>query len=102
VIVTASSADALALLETERPDVIVADIAMPDEDGERFIERLRARPTTANGATPALALTAYAGDGHRSWALSAGFQEYLAKPIDAHALVTTLIRLAARTAAVDR
>lgn len=98
----ASSAEALALLETERPDVVVADIAMPEEDGYRFLERLRARPATAGGTIPALALTAYAGDSDRSRALASGFEEHLAKPVDPQALVTALLRLAARSTAADR
>jgi signal transduction histidine kinase/CheY-like chemotaxis protein len=98
----ASSAEATALLETERPDVVVADIALPEEDGYRFVERLRARPATAGGAIPALALTAYAGRRDRSQALASGYQEHLAKPVEHRALVSALLRLAGRPAAVER
>jgi signal transduction histidine kinase/ActR/RegA family two-component response regulator len=95
----ASCAEALSLMEVNRPDVIVADIAMPDEDGYRFIERLRDRPTAAGGSIPALALTAYAGGGHRRRALVSGYQGHLVKPVEPQALVTALIRLTGRPAA---
>jgi PAS domain S-box-containing protein len=92
----ASVPEAFAAVATAPPDVVVSDLEMPGEDGFSLIRRLRALPLDAGGATPALALTAYAQDIDRHAALDAGFQEHLAKPVDARALVETVGRLARR------
>ena len=55
---------------------------MPGQDGYALIRRVRALAPSAGGATPAAALTAYAGAHDRVRALQAGFQMHLAKPID--------------------
>jgi len=89
----ASVAEALSAVRTEAPDVIVADIAMPIEDGFDLIRRLRdgSRPSI-----PMLALTAFATQGDQSRILAAGYDAYLAKPIDGTELVAALQRLARR------
>lgn len=92
----ASAPEAFAAVSAAPPDVVISDLEMPGEDGLSLIRRLRALPIDAGGATPALALTAYAQDSDRRAALDAGFQAHLAKPVDAHALVETIGRLARR------
>ena len=86
----ASVADALAGIGREAPDVIVADIAMPVEDGFDLIRRLRdgSRP-----AIPMIALTACVGQDDQSRILAAGYDAYLAKPIDGSELVAAVQRL---------
>jgi signal transduction histidine kinase/DNA-binding response OmpR family regulator len=74
--------DALTLLETVRPHVLVSDIAMPGEDGYDFIDYVRRRGPERGGAVPALALTAHARAEDQARALAAGFQRHAAKPID--------------------
>ena len=91
-----SASEALALLLEWKPDVILSDIAMPDEDGYSFIGKVRALPREKGGETPAAALTAYARDIDRSQALAAGYQMHIAKPIGAIQLVTMVARLAGR------
>ena len=91
-----SAAAAFDALEHVRPDVIVADIGMPDVDGYEFMRRLRALGAERGGQTPAIALTAYAGESDRLRALRTGFQAHHAKPVDPAALLATLIDLAAR------
>jgi NO-binding membrane sensor protein with MHYT domain/CheY-like chemotaxis protein len=87
-IMAASSAGtALALLERERPDVIVSDIGMPDIDGFELIRRIRRRSAGAGGAIPAIALTAFTRQDDRNKALQAGFNDYLAKPVEPGSLV---------------
>ncbi len=94
---TCTSADeALAKLVEWKPDVILSDIAMPDEDGYSFIGKVRALPREKGGDTPAAALTAYARDIDRRQALAAGYQMHIAKPIGAGQLVTMIARLAGR------
>jgi signal transduction histidine kinase/ActR/RegA family two-component response regulator len=91
-----SASEALATLLEWKPDVILSDIAMPDEDGYSFIGKVRALPREKGGETPAAALTAYARDIDRRQALAAGYQMHIAKPIGATQLVTMVARLAGR------
>jgi CheY-like chemotaxis protein len=72
----------------------VADIAMPGEDGYSLIRKIRACPPDHGGLTPAIALTAYAGDANRNRALEAGFQKHMTKPADPNELAGTIVRLA--------
>ena len=92
-----SAQDALVKLMEWKPDVILSDIAMPDEDGYSFIGRVRSLPHDKGGDTPAAALTAYARDVDRRQALDAGYQMHIAKPIGASQLVTMIARLAGRS-----
>jgi PAS domain S-box-containing protein len=92
----ASAPEAFAAITTAPPDVLVSDLEMPGEDGFSLIRRVRALPVDAGGATPALALTAYAQPADRRAALDAGFQEHLAKPVDAPGLIEAIGRLARR------
>ncbi|HKY44158.1 MAG TPA: ATP-binding protein [Pyrinomonadaceae bacterium] len=91
-----SASEALAKLVEWKPDVILSDIAMPDEDGYSFINKVRSLPREKGGATPAAALTAYARDIDRRQALAAGYQMHIAKPIGAGQLVLMIARLAGR------
>jgi signal transduction histidine kinase/ActR/RegA family two-component response regulator len=91
-----SASEALAKLVEWKPDVILSDIAMPDEDGYSFIGKVRSLPRDKGGETPAAALTAYARDIDRRQALAAGFQMHIAKPIGASQLVTMIAQLAGR------
>ena len=78
------------------PDVIVADLGMPQVDGFQFIDRVRRHRNARVRDVPAAALTAYARSEDRMKALRAGFQIHLAKPIDPAELVTTIAALAKR------
>ena len=93
VIVAGSAAEALVALEQHRPDIVVSDIGMPDEDGYSLIRRIRELPAPQGGATPAIALTAYARPEDRVNALVAGFQHHLAKPVEAAELVAVIFSL---------
>jgi len=90
-VLTASSVrQALEMLERERIDILLADIAMPDEDGYSLIRRVRASATVAMASIPAAALTSFARDEDRQQALEAGFQVHLVKPVDPHRLIETI------------
>ncbi|HEU4508507.1 MAG TPA: ATP-binding protein [Pyrinomonadaceae bacterium] len=91
-----SASEALAKLVEWKPDVILSDIAMPEEDGYSFIGKVRALPREQGGETPAAALTAYARDVDRQEALAAGYQMHIAKPIGAGQLILMIARLAGR------
>jgi signal transduction histidine kinase/ActR/RegA family two-component response regulator len=86
-------AEAITAMTDWHPDVIVSDIAMPEEDGYAFIRRVRALPPDAGGRTPAVALTALARPKDRVRALSAGFQTHLPKPVDPSELVLAVANL---------
>ena len=91
-----SASEALAELIEWKPDVILSDIAMPEEDGYSFIGKVRSLPREQGGHTPAAALTAYARDIDRQEALAAGYQMHIAKPIGAGQLVSMIAKLAGR------
>lgn len=85
--------DAFSAIAQSQPDVIVSDIAMPDEDGYDFIRKLRELPPAAGGSIPALALTAYAREEDRLRCITSGFQAHVAKPVDPTELITTVAQL---------
>jgi signal transduction histidine kinase/ActR/RegA family two-component response regulator len=93
---TASSArQALELLDGWAPDVLISDLAMPQQDGFALIRAVRLREATRGGHVPALAFTARAAAEDRLRALSAGFDGYLAKPADPDKLLALIADLAA-------
>jgi PAS domain S-box-containing protein len=99
VITAGSAAEALNLVRTERPDVLICDIGMPGEDGYALIKRVRALGPAHGGQVPAAALTAYARGEDRVKAILAGFQMHLAKPVEPAELIATVASLAGRTGA---
>jgi len=75
----------------ERPDALISDIAMPDEDGYAFMRRLRElEQREQRPRLVALALTAFASPADRARALAAGFDVHAAKPIDSQRVVRAL------------
>jgi PAS domain S-box-containing protein len=99
-VTTAGGADeALSLLKSARPDVIVSDIGMPGKDGYTFLREVRALPAAEGGRTPAIALTAFARSEDRTRAMLAGYQVHVAKPIEPQELVATVASLAGRMGA---
>jgi circadian clock protein KaiC len=90
-----SSAEALAQIDRQVPDLIVADIGLPHEDGIEFIRRVRAR-TGRESTVPAVALTAWALPQDRARAKEAGFHAHLVKPVDPSTLVSVVGALGLR------
>ena len=70
--------------------MLVADIGMPDQDGYSLIRAIRSLPPSAGGATPAVAVTAYASLREREAVLDAGYNWHLAKPVEPEQLVATV------------
>jgi PAS domain S-box-containing protein len=91
-----SAHEGLESIESWKPDVLIADIGMPVEDGYGMIRRIRALPKERGGQTPALALTAYARTEDRARALSEGYQVHLAKPVDRFELAAVVASLGQR------
>jgi signal transduction histidine kinase/CheY-like chemotaxis protein len=94
----ASVEEALQRLDEERPDVLVSDIGLPEEDGYSLMRRIRALPRERGGGIPAAALTAYARTEDRMQALLAGFQIHVPKPVQPAELIAVVSSLAARKA----
>ena len=90
----ASAAEALALLRWIRPDVLVSDLAMPDQDGYSLIRNLRAIERESGRETPAVALSAYVRVQDRARAEAAGFNVFVEKPVDPQELIAVLAGIA--------
>ena len=85
--------DALEALKGNRPDVVVADIGLPEYNGYAFIAALRREENVELRTTPVIALTAFATPADRDTALVSGFDAYLAKPFDPAHLIATIKQL---------
>jgi len=95
-ITTAATVDeAIALVQKNRPDLIVSDIGMPEQDGYTLIKRLRALAPEDGGRTPAVALTAFARTEERTKALVSGFNMHVPKPVEPAELLAVVASLAA-------
>jgi signal transduction histidine kinase/ActR/RegA family two-component response regulator len=90
--VAASAAEAWNALHERTPDLVVADLAMPVEDGFSFMRRVR-NNSNVGGRLPAIALSAFADAGSEESARAAGFSAFLAKPARREALRHLVERL---------
>jgi CheY-like chemotaxis protein len=95
VVAVASAATAWEALIKQQPEVLVCDIAMPDEDGYSLIRKVRSLKPDQGGHIPAVALTAYADSEDRIRAMEAGFQTHVGKPVDPTELVEIIAHLVA-------
>jgi CheY-like chemotaxis protein len=89
----ASVAEAVHLLGQNRYSALICDLAMPFEDGYSFIDWLRKSETGTGFRLPAIVLTANAGVQDRTRALAAGFDEFVAKPVQPNDLVKIIVEL---------
>jgi CheY-like chemotaxis protein len=101
VIAAGSVQEALQVLDQMQPDVLVSDIAMPQEDGYTLIRQVRERETTQGGCLPAVALTAYVREEDCQQAIASGFQMHMPKPVDTTELVQTVANLTGRVLAQE-
>jgi PAS domain S-box-containing protein len=97
VLTAASAAEAMPLLDVEKPHVLVSDIGMPDIDGYEFLRQVRALSQQHGGKIPAIALTAFARSEDRTRALMSGYQVHVAKPVEPAELVATVASVVGRT-----
>jgi signal transduction histidine kinase len=97
-IVTAAGSvrEAIEMLATVHPDVLVSDLGMPDQDGFDLIRHVRDEGYDAS-VLPAVALTAFVQKDDAHLALLAGFQIHVPKPVDPHDLTSVIARLARRS-----
>ena len=92
----ASAAEAIDSMLQRRPDVLLADVQMSDEDGYSLIRRWRTQEGATNGRVVAIAVTAHAAPSDRDRALEAGFDWHIAKPVNADELVRIIAALRSR------
>jgi CheY-like chemotaxis protein len=92
--VAGSAREAMEILERTSVDVLLSDIAMPDEDGFDLIRKVRSSVSRKFASVPAAAVTAFTGSEDRARALAAGFQLHLPKPLQPVDLVRTVEKLA--------
>ncbi len=76
-----SATDALRIYSEDRPDIILADVAMPGQDGYALIRMIRAMAGGEGGHVRAVAVSAYARREDRQRALKAGFNDHVSKPV---------------------
>jgi PAS domain S-box-containing protein len=86
------ASQALEIFDEWHPDVLLADIAMPGEDGYEMMRRVRSMPPPL-GVIPAVALTAYTDPQSVQKAFAAGFDAHLGKPLEPHVLADALAKV---------
>ena len=92
-----SASEAMERILAARPDVLVCDLGMPEEDGYSLIRKLRVLEESQESILPAIALTAYVRSEDRTRAIRSGFQNHLAKPVEPVELLAIVRDLARRT-----
>lgn len=92
---TSNGHHAVELARQHQPDVVLMDIQLPDQDGISALRQLRS--DAATGGIPVIALTAFAMTEDRGRLLNAGFDGYLAKPIDVRTLPDTILAYCRKT-----
>lgn len=90
VVTTESAAETRACLTRIHPDVLIADIGMPKEDGYSLLRSVRALAPDDVRRVPAIALTAHARPEDVDEALASGFQMHLAKPVNSSRLLSAV------------
>jgi signal transduction histidine kinase/DNA-binding response OmpR family regulator len=99
-VMAAGAEEAFALLARAKPDVLVSDIAMPEQDGYELLGRIRALSPEEGGQIPAAALTAFGREEDRRRGLDAGFQIHVTKPVEPAELVAVVAALGRIAAAM--
>lgn len=92
----ADGAGALRLIRSERPDLVVLDLMLPDRDGWEITRIVRADPAFAR--TPIIMLTARVEDADKVIGLELGADDYLTKPFNPRELVARIRSVLRRTA----
>ena len=93
VLASESAQHALLVYETERPDVIIADLRLPELDGWTFMQAVRDMPAERARRTPAIAVTAHNTAADRLKSLWAGFTLHMAKPLSPDQLAARIALL---------
>ncbi|HEY9611688.1 hybrid sensor histidine kinase/response regulator [Allocoleopsis sp.] len=101
-VTTATSVDeALHAIAQVKPDVIISDIGMPEQDGYSLIRQVRTLEGDGGKQIPAVALTAFAGEEDRTLILNSGFQMHIPKPVEPTELVAIVANMMGRDPTID-
>ncbi len=93
---TESAADAIKLLQSTEnglPDIILSDLAMPQQDGYSMLSQIRQYPVEKGGNIPAIALSAFSSMDNKQKAFESGFQKYHTKPFEPDGIVQDILQL---------
>jgi signal transduction histidine kinase/ActR/RegA family two-component response regulator len=88
-----STREALRVISNDPPDLLLADIAMPGQDGYSLMRAVRGLPEGVGGQIPAIAISAYARGEDKERSRSAGFNDHLGKPIKPDELYEAIHRV---------
>jgi CheY-like chemotaxis protein len=91
VLTATNGKEGVALVEQSKPRFVISDLSMPEMDGWEFLSELKS--TVEIQDIPVIALTAHAMRGDRERALTAGFHNYLTKPLTANTFMDELLAL---------
>ena len=89
-LLAATGQEGLALARSERPDLLLLDLQLPDLDGYEVLRALKA--DAAMAGVPAVAMTAFAMDADRDRTQQAGFVEHMSKPVEIQQIDLLLAR----------
>ena len=89
-IAATSAIEALEILKQIKPDLLISELRLPNEDGYSLMDKVKAFEMQRQVEIPAIALTVYAREDDRAHALSVGFEEHLSKPFDIDELIETV------------
>lgn len=100
----ASVAEAMAKFEQLQPELVISDVAMPEEDGYSLLRKIQSQVAEHDKTLPAIraampkaiALTSYAREEDRQQAIAAGFSQHISKPLDAAQLIAIVADVAGR------
>jgi two-component system, cell cycle response regulator DivK len=90
VLSAANGRTGVEMARSQRPDLILMDMEMPELSGWEATRQIRTEPNGAAAAIPVIALTAHAMTGDRERALAAGCSDYHPKPIELHTLLARI------------
>ncbi len=93
---------ALGYLSSEKFDLVLMDVQMPEMDGLEAATAVRVQERRIGTHVPIIAMTAHALKGDRERCLEAGMDEYIAKPIHWHELMETIERTIGSTAVAEQ
>lgn len=91
VLTASNGADALNICETQRTDIVLLDVMMPDMDGFEVCRQLKSNPKTQH--IPVVMVTALDQPSDKVMGLEAGADDFLTKPVDEVALITRVKNL---------
>ncbi len=88
-----SAGEGIQLIEAHQPTLLLCDISMPAMDGYTLMQTIRTQLPAPQAQTPAIAITAHARVSDQTQAIAAGFQAHLPKPVEAEALIRTILQV---------